>query len=388
MTSSTIATADAGSARTGDQPHVRPAAAHLLSDRPLQQPLRVVRLVAAERRRRSVARRNRRPRRRAAGARHAHGRVLGRRAAAAPGGVRGGAAVPRARHDAAPADQRRAARAVRRSRGRAVQPRHRVARRRRRGAVRARPRRGRAGDRRPRRRAAATRSRRTSRCPAEPRFTARISASCRDSSITRRRWGSIGSRSSRPTSPRSASGGARCRTSAALALDADEIRGASRRSSSGRSRSTPAISIRDSSPSRRSSLRRLPRYYAALRGDEPFPHVSCNAPWVSVVVEANGSVRPCFFHELDRQRPSGAARNHRRPKPACVPRVVRRRRQPGVRALRVLDEDVVEERAVGIVTRALADTQRAFDGVAGGYDRSNAGNPILCAMRTRVHDAR
>jgi MoaA/NifB/PqqE/SkfB family radical SAM enzyme len=44
-------------------------------------------------------------------------------------------------------------------------------------------------------------------------------------------------------------------------------------------------------------LRRLPRYYAALDGDGPFPTVSCNAPWVSVVVEANGSVRPCFFHE-------------------------------------------------------------------------------------------
>jgi Fe-coproporphyrin III synthase len=43
-------------------------------------------------------------------------------------------------------------------------------------------------------------------------------------------------------------------------------------------------------------LRRLPRYYAAAGGDEPFPPVSCNAPWVSVVVEANGSVRPCFFH--------------------------------------------------------------------------------------------
>jgi MoaA/NifB/PqqE/SkfB family radical SAM enzyme len=43
-------------------------------------------------------------------------------------------------------------------------------------------------------------------------------------------------------------------------------------------------------------LRRLPRYYAALGGVEPFPGVSCNAPWVSVVVEANGSVRPCFFH--------------------------------------------------------------------------------------------
>jgi Fe-coproporphyrin III synthase len=43
-------------------------------------------------------------------------------------------------------------------------------------------------------------------------------------------------------------------------------------------------------------LRRLPRYYAALRGAEPFPEVTCHAPWVSAVVEANGAVRPCFFH--------------------------------------------------------------------------------------------
>jgi MoaA/NifB/PqqE/SkfB family radical SAM enzyme len=43
-------------------------------------------------------------------------------------------------------------------------------------------------------------------------------------------------------------------------------------------------------------LRRLPRYYAALNGAGEFPAVSCNAPWVSVVVEADGSVRPCFFH--------------------------------------------------------------------------------------------
>jgi MoaA/NifB/PqqE/SkfB family radical SAM enzyme len=43
-------------------------------------------------------------------------------------------------------------------------------------------------------------------------------------------------------------------------------------------------------------LRRLPQYYAALGGDEPFPPVQCNAPWVSVVLEANGAVRPCFFH--------------------------------------------------------------------------------------------
>jgi MoaA/NifB/PqqE/SkfB family radical SAM enzyme len=42
-------------------------------------------------------------------------------------------------------------------------------------------------------------------------------------------------------------------------------------------------------------LRRLPRYYAAAAGDGPFPSVSCNAPWISAVVEADGSVRPCFF---------------------------------------------------------------------------------------------
>jgi MoaA/NifB/PqqE/SkfB family radical SAM enzyme len=44
-------------------------------------------------------------------------------------------------------------------------------------------------------------------------------------------------------------------------------------------------------------LRRLPRYYAALEGKAPFPRVRCNAPWVSVVIEANGAVRPCFFHD-------------------------------------------------------------------------------------------
>ena len=43
-------------------------------------------------------------------------------------------------------------------------------------------------------------------------------------------------------------------------------------------------------------LRRLPRYFAALLGRGEFPAVSCNAPWVSTVVEADGTVRPCFFH--------------------------------------------------------------------------------------------
>jgi MoaA/NifB/PqqE/SkfB family radical SAM enzyme len=44
-------------------------------------------------------------------------------------------------------------------------------------------------------------------------------------------------------------------------------------------------------------LRRLPRYYAALNGLGEPPTTVCNAPWVSSVVEADGTVRPCFFHK-------------------------------------------------------------------------------------------
>lgn len=44
-------------------------------------------------------------------------------------------------------------------------------------------------------------------------------------------------------------------------------------------------------------LRRLPQYYAALAGLAPFPSVQCNAPYMSVVIEADGAVRPCFFHD-------------------------------------------------------------------------------------------
>ena len=37
-----------------------------------------------------------------------------------------------------------------------------------------------------------------------------------------------------------------------------------------------------------------------------------------------------------------------------------------------------------MVSRALLDTQQAFDGVAAQYDRSNAENPTLCDMRARA----
>lgn len=43
-------------------------------------------------------------------------------------------------------------------------------------------------------------------------------------------------------------------------------------------------------------LRRLPRYYRALADGGPWQAPRCNAPYVSVVVEADGLVRPCFFH--------------------------------------------------------------------------------------------
>jgi len=38
-------------------------------------------------------------------------------------------------------------------------------------------------------------------------------------------------------------------------------------------------------------------YYAAFYKKNDFPYKKCNAPWVSTVIEADGSVRPCFFHE-------------------------------------------------------------------------------------------
>lgn len=45
-------------------------------------------------------------------------------------------------------------------------------------------------------------------------------------------------------------------------------------------------------------LRRIVTYYGALNGLNDFPPVRCNAPWVSAVIEADGNVRPCFFHPV------------------------------------------------------------------------------------------
>jgi Fe-coproporphyrin III synthase len=51
-------------------------------------------------------------------------------------------------------------------------------------------------------------------------------------------------------------------------------------------------------------LQKIHAYYAAIHGQSGFPYKKCNAPWVSAVVEADGTVRPCFFHP-----PSGNMHN-------------------------------------------------------------------------------
>lgn len=45
-------------------------------------------------------------------------------------------------------------------------------------------------------------------------------------------------------------------------------------------------------------IQQIHDYYAAFYGLNSFPFKKCNAPWVSTVIEADGSVRPCFFHEV------------------------------------------------------------------------------------------
>ena len=54
--------------------------------------------------------------------------------------------------------------------------------------------------------------------------------------------------------------------------------------------------------------RRLLRHFAALLGEGDFAPVECNAPWVSAVVETDGTVRPCFFQPpLGNLREAGLA---------------------------------------------------------------------------------
>jgi len=44
-------------------------------------------------------------------------------------------------------------------------------------------------------------------------------------------------------------------------------------------------------------LRRIVHHYRAQLGEVAPVAPACNAPWVSAVIEADGTVRPCFFHQ-------------------------------------------------------------------------------------------
>jgi MoaA/NifB/PqqE/SkfB family radical SAM enzyme len=44
-------------------------------------------------------------------------------------------------------------------------------------------------------------------------------------------------------------------------------------------------------------LKNIYTHYSALHGLNDYAIKKCNAPWVSAVIESNGDVKPCFFHE-------------------------------------------------------------------------------------------
>jgi MoaA/NifB/PqqE/SkfB family radical SAM enzyme len=44
-------------------------------------------------------------------------------------------------------------------------------------------------------------------------------------------------------------------------------------------------------------MKNIVQYYKAVNGMTDYPRVVCNAPWVSAVIESDGSVLPCFFHK-------------------------------------------------------------------------------------------
>ncbi len=66
------------------------------------------------------------------------------------------------------------------------------------------------------------------------------------------------------------------------------------------------------------SLRRIVTYYRWLAGLGESASPRCNAPWVSAVVEADGTVRPCFFHAPYGRAVDGASLSEVLNSPAAV----------------------------------------------------------------------
>lgn len=79
---------------------------------------------------------------------------------------------------------------------------------------------------------------------------------------------------------------------AAIGLASGEIAGLEREIDALISRAECGGFVRESP----AKLRRIALHFRAALGDTPPVAPVCNAPWNSAVVEADGTVRPCFFH--------------------------------------------------------------------------------------------
>lgn len=79
---------------------------------------------------------------------------------------------------------------------------------------------------------------------------------------------------------------------AAIGLASDEIAGLEREIEALISRADYGGFVCESP----AKLRRIVSHFRALIGEESPVAPACNAPWNSAVVEADGTVRPCFFH--------------------------------------------------------------------------------------------
>ena len=140
-------------------------------------------------------------------------------------------------------------------------------------------------------------------------------------------------------------------------------------------------SSRASSPSRPTSCGGCRSYYAALGGRR-----AVSAPSRATRRGCRWSSRPtarCGRASSTSRSATSATdaarrRSSRRNLPAFR-QTLDVGAQSGVRALRLLDEDGVEERAVAVNDAGSSTRGAAFDSVAADYDRSNADNPMLCA---------
>ena len=109
-------------------------------------------------------------------------------------------------------------------------------------------------------------------------------------------------------------------------------------------------------------LHRIVRHFRAQIGLEPFEAPRCNAPWVSAVMEIDGSVRPCFFHP-----PVGSVSSHpldealNAPRAQGVSRIGRYCQQSHLPAVRLLALSLDSDLAPG--TGRLKGSERAIPSV-------------------------